>query len=178
MKIAVYCGSDFGNSLAYKEAATELGQWIGSKGYTLVYGGGEAGLMGVVAREVHEAGCDVIGVIPGNVGFICSRPQPYVSELIVADSMSDRKQRMLNLADAFIALPGGTGTLDEMAEALTLTKIGVFNKKCVLFNRNGIYDSLKQLFSDMEKEGFIGPGSMRHVLFSDDINEIASFLEK
>lgn len=177
VKIAVYCGSDFGKSPVYKEAAEELGRWIGKNGYTLVYGGGEAGLMGVVAKEVHDAGCEVIGVIPGNVGFISERPQPYVTKLITASNMSERKQKMLELADAFIALPGGTGTLDEMAEALTLTKIGVFDKKCVLFNKNGFYNSLRQLFLDMEDAGFVQPGSLQHVLFSDDVKEIERFIQ-
>ena len=82
MKIAVYCGSDFGKGDIYKEAASELGRWIGANHHTLIYGGGEAGLMGTVAREVFEAGQQVIGVIPGNVEFIKNRPQPYVTNLI------------------------------------------------------------------------------------------------
>ena len=133
MRIAVYCGSGFGNTPDYIEGAKRLGRWIGEHKHTLVYGGGESGLMGVIAREVHEAGCPVIGVVPGDVSFIKDRPQPYVTELITARNMSDRKEKMLELADAFVALPGGIGTLDEMSEAITLTKIGVFDKKCILF---------------------------------------------
>ena len=92
MKIAVYCGSDFGNNEEYAKAARELGQWIGKSKHTLVYGGGESGLMGAVAKEVHAAGSEVIGVIPGNVEFIKSRPQPYVTKLITTTNMSeDRK---------------------------------------------------------------------------------------
>ena len=136
MKIAVYCGSELGSHPEYAKAARELGGWIGNNKYTLVYGGGESGLMGAVAGAVHDAGCEVIGVVPGNVDFIKERPQPYVTELIITNNMSDRKQKMLELADGFIALPGGIGTLDEISEAINLTKICVFHKPCILFNRN------------------------------------------
>lgn len=176
MKIAVFCGSGFGNNPVYIEGAKKLGKWIGDRKHTLIYGGGESGLMGVVAREVFEAGCPVIGVVPGNVDFIKSRPQPYVTELITAKNMSDRKEKMLESADAFIALPGGIGTLDEMSEAITLTKIGVFDKKCILFNQNGFYESFRNVLADMEKEGFIESGSMDYVLFSDDEDEIERFI--
>ena len=177
MKIAVYCGSDFGKYPVYTEAARELGRWIGKKGHSLVYGGGEAGLMGAISKEVYDAGCEVIGVIPGNVEFIKSRPQPFVTELIVTRDMSDRKAKMLELADVFIALPGGIGTLDEISEAITLTKIGVFDKPCVLFNRNGFYFSFSKMLEDMEDAGFLSADSMKHVLFSDDLEEIEEFIE-
>ena len=134
MKIAVYCASEFGKEEIYTEAAKELGQWIGRTKHTLVYGG-ESGLMGTVAKEVHAAGCEVIGVVPGNVAFIKNRPQPYVTKLIFTEDMSERKRKMLELADVFIALPGGIGTLDEISETITLTKIGVFNKPSILFNK-------------------------------------------
>ena len=178
MKIAVYCGSDFGKETIYAEAARELGKWIGANKHSLVYGGGEAGLMGTVAKEVHETGCEVIGVVPGNVDFIKDRPQPYVTELITTANMSDRKAKMLELADVFIALPGGIGTLDEISEAITLTKIGVFNKPCILFNRNGFYEPLRKMFDEMEKAGFLTEESMKHVLFSDDVKEIGQFMSK
>lgn len=176
MKIAVYCGSGYGNDQAYTEGAKRLGRWIGEKKHTLVYGGGEAGLMGVVAREVYEAGCPVVGVIPGDVEFIKSRPQPYVTELIEARNMSERKEKMLEIADVFIALPGGIGTLDEMTEAITLTKIGVWDKKCILFNQKGFYDSFRKVIDDMVAAGFIKSHGMRHVLFSADVEKIEEFI--
>jgi len=176
MKIAVYCGSGFGNRPEFADAARELGRWMGSNGHTLVYGGGEAGLMGTIAKEVHDAGQEVIGVIPGNVEFIKSRPQPYVTKLITTENMSERKQTMLEIADAFIALPGGIGTLDEITEVITLTRIGVFDKKSVLFNRNNFYEPLRQMFVDMEVAGLIPENGMRHVLFSDDTDAIGDFI--
>lgn len=178
MKIAVYCGSEFGNQPEYVRAARELGAWIGKHQYALVYGGGEAGLMGAVAGEAYDAGCEVIGVIPGNVEFIKNRPQPYVTELIITNHMSDRKQKMLELADVFIALPGGIGTLDEISEAITLTKIGVFHKPCILFNRNGFYEPLRKQFEEMKNADFLWDESMKHVLFSDDVKEIDTFIKE
>ena len=176
MKIAVYCGSDYGNDPDFRLAAARLGSWIGAKGLTLVYGGGDSGLMGITARAVYEAGCPVIGVIPEDVAFIAGRPQPFVTDLITAADMSTRKQKMLSLADAFIALPGGIGTLDEISEAATLTKIGVFHKKCVLFNHKGFYEPLREMFRSMEKAGFLKEADMGHILFSDYTQEIEDFL--
>ena len=178
MKIAVYCASEFGKEELYTEAARKLGQWIGASKHTLVYGGGESGLMGTVAKEVHDAGCEVIGVVPGNVAFIKNRPQPYVTKLILTEDMSERKRKMLELADVFIALPGGMGTLDEISETITLTKIGVFHKPSILFNRNGFYEPLKQMFQTMEDAGFLAEDKMKHVLFSDDLKEMEGFLRE
>ena len=172
MKIAVYCGADFGEEPAYIQAARDLGKWIADNGHELVYGGGDAGLMGTVAKAAFENGAHVYGVIPENVGFIKDRPQPYVSELIVTNNMSDRKEKMLEIADAFIALPGGIGTMDEITEAIVLTKIGVFKKACVFFDRNGFYQPFRKMLDEMERVKFIMPGTMGHVLFSDDFSEI------
>ena len=97
MNIAVYCGSVSGNKEQFEKGARALGTWIGEHGHTLVYGGGESGLMGIVAKEVHDAGCEVIGVVPGNVAFIKNRPQPYVTKLIFTEDMSERKRKMLEL---------------------------------------------------------------------------------
>lgn len=177
MRLAVYCGSDDGKEPVYRNAAKELGQWIGKCGHSLVYGGGESGLMGMVAREVHAQGQEVIGVVPGDVAFIKDRPQPYVTELIITANMSERKQKMLELADGFIALPGGIGTLDEITEVITLTKIGVFQKPCILFDRNKFYEPLKILFERMEVAEFLSHEKMEHVLFSDDVDEIGRFIE-
>lgn len=177
MKIAVYCGSGFGKENIYVEAARNLGKWIALQGHSLVYGGGDSGLMGVVADEVFSAGSEVIGVIPGDVEFIANRPQPYCTEVIKARNMSERKEIMLEKADAFIALPGGIGTLDEISEAITLTKIGVFSKKAVLFNAEGFYDSFKDFCQKMIDSEFLTEQDMEKVLFSADFNEIENFLK-
>lgn len=178
MKIAVYCGSGVGNNPDYIKGAHELGQWIGKSGHTLVYGGGDAGLMGIVAKEVHDSGSPVIGVVPGDVEFIMARPQPYVTDLRVTENMSSRKQLMVDLADAYIALPGGIGTLDEISEVITLTKIGVFHKPSVLFNRLGFYEPFRQMLKTMQGAEFLRYDEMKHVLFSDSVEEIENFFNQ
>lgn len=176
MKIAVYCGSGMGNNSAYQKSAAELGTWIGKTGHVLVFGGGDTGLMGITAKAAKENGAKVIGVVPSDVEFIKNRPQPYCDEIIYTKNMSERKQAMMEMSDAFIALPGGIGTIDEISEAITLTKIGVFNKKSVLINTDGFYESLKQLFTVMCDSDFLREEEMKHVLFSADIVEIENFL--
>ena len=178
MKIAVYCASVFGDNEEYAKAARELGQWIGKNKHSLVYGGGESGLMGAVAEEVHSSGNEVIAVVPGNVEFIKSRPQPYVTKLITTVNMIDRKQKMVELADAFIALPGGIGTLDEISEAIVLTKISELQKPCILFNRNSFYMPLQEMLKKMDQAGFLWGDHMEHVLISDNLNEIEAFINK
>lgn len=177
MKIAVYCGSDFSTDPSYTEGARRLGKWIGANGHTLVYGGGDSGLMGVLAKEVFEAGQPVIGVIPGNVDFIKGRPQPFVTELIISENMSTRKQKMLELADAYIALPGGIGTLDEISEAITLTKIGVWDKPCVMYDQNDFYAPFRMMLEKMQATAFLWKESMEHVQFLDDPDAIGRFFE-
>ena len=177
MKIAVYCGAECGKNQSYLDAATETGRWIASKKHTLIYGGGNTGLMGTVAKEVFSAGCEVIAVIPQNVEFIASRLQPFATKIIKTVDMSERKHKMLEEADAFIALPGGIGTLDEISEVMTLTKIGVFNKKSVLFNKDGFYEPLKNLFQKMIDSAFMTNENLSHVIFAKNTAEIENFLQ-
>lgn len=178
MKIAVYCGSSESRLEIYNEAAAELGKWIGSSGRELVYGGGTAGLMGVVSKAAFESGAKVTGVVPGNIGFIKDRPQPYVNELITTQDMSSRKKVMMDISDAFIALPGGIGTLDEISEAITMVRIGTYRKPCIFFNKAGYYDSVKVLFEKMAEAGYVESSGIKDVLFSEDLSEIASFIGK
>ena len=177
MKLAVFCGSTTGNEPAYLEAARALGEWIGENGHTLVYGGGNTGLMGTLAKAAHLAGGHVIGVLPENVEFIRSRPQPWCDEVLLAENMAARKQTMLDLADAFFALPGGVGTLDEITDAITLAHIGVFQKPSILVNTNGYYEPLRELIRRMIGADFFHMGKKPYILFSDDLREIGAFLE-
>ncbi len=177
MKIAVYCGSAPGNDPAFSDSAKKLGRWIGENGHELIYGGGDSGLMGDVAEAAKKSGAEVIGVIPGDVPFIRDREQPYVTTLITADNMSHRKQTMADLADAFVALPGGIGTLDEITEVITLTRIGVFRKKAVFFDRNGYYAPVRAMFEKMVEADFFSADDMDMILFSADPEEIGSWLE-
>ena len=177
MNIAVYCGSKNSRESIMK-CAVSVGEWIAEKKHTLVYGGGDAGLMGAAAKAAFDGGAEVIGVIPANVEFIARRPQPYVTELIKAKDMADRKKTMLERADAFIALPGGIGTLDEISEVIDLNLIGDIHKKCVYFNQDGFYEPVKALYNEMAAAGLFDWNNMKFLLFSDDIAEIEAFLEE
>lgn len=149
--ICVYASSSDAIAPAYFAAAEQLGRLIGARGHSLIYGGGGIGLMGAVARGVHGAGGRVIGVIPEKL-----LPQGYdgVDEMIVTQTMRERKQMMEDRADAFVVLPGGFGTLEEMLEILTLKQLGYHLKAVTVLNTTGYFDPLLQAFEHMFSEGF------------------------
>lgn len=177
MRITVFCGSRNGKGTDYMEAARRVGNWIGSNGNTLVYGGGNAGLMGILSETAFKAGAEVIGVVPENISVISNRPQTYTTQLIKAKDMSERKHQMEQLADAFIALPGGQGTLDEITEVFTLTNLSILNKPAILLNVNNYYQPLKQLLDNMIENGFLTEKEIEKVLFSDNLEEIEEFIK-
>ncbi|MFF2483122.1 TIGR00730 family Rossman fold protein [Paenibacillus sp. NPDC058071] len=165
--VAVYCGSSFGTSEVYREAAVRLGQELAERGLTLIYGGASVGLMGAVADAVLEAGGSVTGVIPT---LLEAREISHrnLTELIVVDSMHERKRTMIERADGFIALPGGPGTMEELFEVMTWSQIGLHQKPFGLLNINGYYDQLIQFFDHMNKEGFYKDEYRENVLVSSD----------
>lgn len=152
--IAIFCGSSDGASPVYKESAGALGRELAERNMTLVYGGASVGLMGVVADAVLAQGGKVIGVLPR---FLQSREIAHkgLTELIVVDSMHERKARMAELADGFIALPGGPGTLEEYFEIFTWGQLGLHEKPCGLLNIQHYYDPLIALFDQMAREKFM-----------------------
>lgn len=177
MNIAVYCGSVTGNDEAFTQAAIDVGTWIAENGHTLVYGGGHAGLMGIVADTILEKGGKVIGVIP-DVVKIREEIHRNVTELIEVESMSIRKQIMMDKSDAFIALPGGPGTIDEISEIIVNNRISVFDKPGALYNVKGYYDPFQETYEKMREHGFLGKDEECHILFSDDLLEIEEYLCK
>ena len=154
LTISVYCGSSLGKNKIYKDMAILLGEAIQKRGINLVYGGGNIGLMGVIANTVLQLGGKVTGVLPhflnkkevGNLD---------INELILVDSMHERKQKISDISDAFIAMPGGFGTLEEIAEMLTWTQLGLSKKPIGFYNANGFYDLLLGQFDKMVEEGFL-----------------------
>jgi uncharacterized protein (TIGR00730 family) len=152
--ICVFCGSSFGNEPAYKEAAHSLGVTLAHKGFTLVYGGGNVGLMGTVADAALGAGGEVIGVIPQ---ALVEREiaHEHLTKLHVVSSMHERKALMSELSDGFVALPGGNGTLEEFFEVLTWAQLGEHRKPCGLLNIEGYYDPLLAVFDHMVNRGFL-----------------------
>ena len=140
-RVCVFCGSSPGGDDDYAILATELGHLLANRGIELVYGGGDVGLMGTVADAVMDAGGRVTGVIPSGL-FSKEVAHRAISNLVEVDSMHERKARMYELADGFIALPGGLGTLEELAEASTWTQLGIHRKPVVLLDRDGFWDGL------------------------------------
>ena len=155
-RVCVFCGSKVGVDPALGEAARELGRCLVANGFELVFGGGSVGLMGVVADAVLEAGGNVIGVIPEVLATV-ELLHPGVSDMRRVDSMHTRKATMASLSDAFIALPGGYGTLEELFEIITWAQLGLHQKPIGLLNTLGFYDPLIEMVDHMIASGFIKP---------------------
>ncbi len=169
--ICVYCGSSEGGDPIYAEAAAKLGQAMGSEGIGLVYGGGSIGLMGIVARSVMTAGGHVTGIIPQ---FLREREVMLETahELVVTGDMHERKRTMFDRADAFVALPGGIGTLEELVEIMTWAQLGQHRKPVLIANINGFWDPLVVLLRHMADEGFIRNGFEVNYLVADRVEDI------
>lgn len=176
MRIAVYCGSGLGNNPIYAEMATELGTVLAQHDHGIVYGGSKIGLMGKVADAALVAGGEVIGVMPTHL-----QKQEIVhaslTEIHFVESMHIRKAKMVELADAFIALPGGGGTLDEYFEVFTWAQIRLHEKPVILFNINGFYDALLQHFSRMLEEGFIRPEHKALIRVATTAEEVLAMIK-
>lgn len=175
MKITVYLGASEGNDPALKQAVQELGRWIGESGNALVYGGSRSGLMGVLAESTLAAGGEVTGVEPQ---FFVDEELQYdeLTELIVTKDMTERKTKMIELGDAFIAFPGGTGTLEEIAEVMSKVSLKQLAAPCILYNLNGYYDSLKALLDEMTRKGLSTPERQKGIYFAKDLGEIRTLL--
>lgn len=176
-KICVYCGSGSGRNPVFAKAARALGRDLAEAGMGLVYGGGSLGLMGEVARSVLRHGGHVTGIIPG---FLSEREQMLIEapELIVVDDMHQRKHLMFVKSDAFVALAGGLGTLEELVEQLTWSQLGRHVKPIVLANIDGFWDPLLVQFERMREEHFIRPGLELKVIVVDRIAEVIPAIEK
>lgn len=166
-RVCVYCGSSIGNQPIYREMAEAMGALLARRGIGLVYGGGNVGLMGVVADAALAGGGEVIGVIPH---ALANREIAHagVTDLRVVDSMHTRKALMAELSDAFIAMPGGVGTFEEFFEAVTWTQLGVHRKPCGLLNVGGFYSPLAAFIDQAVDEGFIKPIHRAMIVVDDD----------
>ena len=166
-RLCVFCGSSVGSNPAYAEAAVTLGSLLARRGIGLVYGGGNVGLMGVIADAALTAGGEVIGVIPK---ALADREVAHhgVTELRVVDSMHTRKAMMADLSDAFIAMPGGVGTFEEFFEAITWTQLGLHRKACGLLNVAGFYTPLAAFIDQAVSDGFIKPVHRAAIVVDDN----------
>lgn len=167
MRIAIYCGANGGNDPLYRTAAAALAAFLATEDIGLVYGGGNVGLMGTIANAALEAGGEVIGVIPQSL-MDKELGHGGVTELHVVRSMHERKQRMVDLSDGFIALPGGFGTLDELFETLTWLQLSFHAKPVGMLNVNGFFDGLLEFLNHMTAQGFLKQEHRDCVLVSAD----------
>ncbi|WP_435096990.1 TIGR00730 family Rossman fold protein [Halarchaeum sp. P4] len=174
--LCVYCGSSPGDRPEYVEAATALGEALAARDVTLVYGGGRVGMMGAVADAALAAGGDVHGVIPESLEAK-EVAHSGLTELKVVESMHARKARMAELADGFVALPGGFGTLEEIVEVLTWAQLGFHGNPCGFLNVAGYYDDLAAFFDHQTDEGFVEAKHREMVVFADDIEELLAAYE-
>lgn len=175
MNITVYLGASEGNDQNLKKAVRELGTWIGTSGNDLVYGGSKAGLMGELAESVLLAGGKVTGVEPQffiDAGFLYDD----ITELIVTKDMSDRKAKMVELGEAFIAFPGGTGTLEEITEIMSKVTLRHTDKPCIIYNLDGYYDHLKALLEHMIEKGLSTEEMQEGIYFVNSLDEIKNIL--
>ena len=175
MNITVYLGAFEGKDPKLAEAVRELGTWIGESGNLLVYGGSKSGLMGLLAESALNAGGQVTGVEPQ---FFIDEGFQYeeLTELIVTKDMTERKNKMIELGDAFIAFPGGTGTLEEISEVMSRISLKQLNAPCILYNLNGYYDGLKSLLAHMIDMGLSSEERQKGIYFADNLKQIKDIL--
>ena len=173
--VCVYCGSNPGSRPVYAERAGQLGTRLAQEGLAVVYGGGNVGLMGIVADAALAAGGEVIGVIPEQlVGWEVAHRG--ITRLEVVANMHERKARMFDLSDAFVALPGGFGTLDEMFEMLTWRQLGLGDKPCAFLDVDGFFAPLVSMMDRMVAEGFLHADQRRDLWHGEDIGEMLSWM--
>ena len=173
--LCVYCGSNAGNDPAYASLARALGARLAQDGIALVYGGGNVGLMGIVADAVLSAGGEVTGVIPQQL-VDWEVAHRGVTSLEVVGSMHERKSRMFDLSDAFVALPGGFGTMEEIFEMLTWRQLGIGNKPCAFLDIDGFYEPLIGMIDRMVAERFLHPDQRTDLWHGDDIDAMLGWM--
>ena len=167
MKICVFCGSSMGNDIRYQEAAAQLGEVLAQNDCTLYYGGGNVGLMKVIADKMIEKGKEVVGVMP-NLILEMEIGHDGISKMVEVDSMSERKTILINESDAFIAMPGGFGTLDELFEIVVLNQLRITDKPVALYNTLNYYDSLINFIDHGVSQGFIRKEHRDNIIVSDN----------
>lgn len=175
MNICVFCGSSSGTNPVYAEAAKQLATLFAKSDITLIYGGGNVGLMGIIADELLKQGGKVIGVIPD---FLVRREvaHAHLTQLEVVSSMHERKKRMADLSDAFIAIPGGWGTLDELAEILTWRQLNLITQPIGLLNTNSFFDALVSQMEKMCEDGFLKKENLSQLKVDSNPKQLLTLL--
>ncbi len=177
MNIAVYLGAYPGNDPKYARLAEETGRMIAGHGDTLVFGGARLGLMNILASAVKEGQGKVIGVMPEFM-YAKGRGRNDLDEMIITEDMPTRRKKMLELSDVCIALPGGVGTLEEIAEAVSALRLGLHQSPCVFLNLDGYYEPVRDMFAAMTANGFLKPEEISHVYFAQTLKEAEEIIGK
>lgn len=176
MNITVFLASSKGNRIDIQQSLSELASWIGENGHTLVYGGSEIGLMGILAHGVKDSGGRVIGVEPQ---FFVDRGLVYADsdELIVTEGMADRKEKMIGMADVIIAFPGGAGTLEEFGQTISMLNLDMKDCTCIVYNVGSYYDHLEKQLDVMVDSGLYQRSKREQIHFAKDLQEMIQILD-
>ena len=175
--VCIYCGASNNVDQQYKDAATRLGQLIAENGYNMVYGGGHHGLMGAAADAAIKHGSEVTGIIPSHLKDLEKVHKGHLAKLFIVETMHERKQLMVDYADAFIILPGGLGTMDEFFEIFTWWQLGMHDKPIIICNVNGYWDPLISLIDHLIGQGFCPANNKDYLIIIDNVDDIISALE-
>ena len=173
--ISIFCGAHEGKNPAYAKAAKLVAEYIAKKGINVVFGGGNVGLMKIISDTALDNGVKVLGISLKSLHAL-ELANPRLNEIVVSETLLDRKDKFMSRSDAFIVLPGGVGTLDELAEIMASNQLGIINKPVGILNTEGYYDDLLKWFSKAVDEGFISSENLKELLVSNSPEELVEMI--
>ena len=173
--ISIFCGAHEGKNPAYARAAKLVAEYIAKKGINVVFGGGNVGLMKIISDTALDNGVKVLGISLKSLHAL-ELANPRLNEIVVSETLLDRKDKFMSRSDAFIVLPGGVGTLDELAEIMASNQLGIINKPVGILNTEGYYDDLLKWFSKAVDEGFISSENLKELLVSNSPEELVEMI--
>jgi len=173
--ISIFCGAHEGNNPKYAEEAKKVAESIAKKGINVVFGGGNVGLMKIISDTALDNGVEVLGISLKSLHAL-ELANPRLKEIVVSDTLLDRKDEFMSRSDAFVVLPGGVGSLDELAEIMANNQLGIINKPVGILNTEGYYDHLLSWFNKAVEEGFISPANLKELLVSDSPEELVDMV--
>ena len=173
--ISIFCGAHEGNNPKYAEEAKKVAESIAKKGINVVFGGGNVGLMKIISDTALDNGVEVLGISLKSLHAL-ELANPRLKEIVVTDTLLDRKDEFMSRSDAFVVLPGGVGSLDELAEIMASNQLGIINKPVGILNTEGYYDHLLSWFNMAVEEGFISPANLKELLVSDSPQELVEMI--
>tara|TARA_B100000700_G_scaffold76662_1_gene85925 strand:+ start:147 stop:728 length:582 start_codon:yes stop_codon:yes gene_type:complete len=173
--ISIFCGAHEGNNPKYAQSAKIVSETIAKKGINVVFGGGNVGLMKIISDTALDNGVEVLGISLKSLHAL-ELANPRLSEIVVTETLLDRKDEFMSRSDAFVVLPGGVGSLDELAEIMASNQLGIINKPVGILNTEGYYDHLLKWFDKAVEEGFISSANLKELLVSEDPQELVELI--